>query len=71
MPLFSYKIRDADGNLMEGQAEAFSADALASQFQASHTVPISITEANEKQSLDLGKYLKCLVNKFFLFLLQM
>jgi len=58
MPLFSYKIRDADGNLKEGQAEALSADALASQFQASHTVPISITEVNEKQSLDIGKYLK-------------
>ena len=43
---------------MEGQAEAFSADALASQFQASHTIPISITETEEKQNLDLGKYLK-------------
>ena len=58
MPLFSYKIRDIDGNLKEGQAEAFSADALASQFQASHTIPISITEMNEKQNLDIGKYLK-------------
>ena len=58
MPLFRYKVRDAEGQLLEGQAEAFSADALASQFQASHTVPISITEIEEKQNQDLGKYLK-------------
>jgi len=58
MPFFSYKVRDVDGNLLEGQAEAFSAEMLANQFQASHAIPISITETKEKQNLDLGKYLK-------------
>ncbi len=58
MPLFSYKVRDADGNLLEGQTEAFSAEVLAGQFQASHAIPISITETKQKQSLDFGKYFK-------------
>ena len=58
MPFFNYKVRDADGNLVEGEAEAFSAEVLAGQFQASHAIPISITETKEKQPLDLGKYLK-------------
>ncbi|MDA3903083.1 MAG: type II secretion system F family protein [Desulfuromusa sp.] len=58
MPLFRYKVRDVDGNLQEGQVEAFSAEALASQFQASHAIPISITETAHKQSFDVGKYLK-------------
>jgi MSHA biogenesis protein MshG len=58
MPLFRYKIRDVDGNLQEGQVEAFSAEALASQFQASHAIPISISEMVQKQSLDVGKHLK-------------
>ncbi|MEA3362038.1 MAG: type II secretion system F family protein [Thermodesulfobacteriota bacterium] len=58
MPFFSYKVRDADGNLLEGNAEAFSAEALAGQFQASHVIPISITETKQKQDLDFGKYFK-------------
>jgi len=58
MPLFQYKIRDVDGNLLEGQAEAFSAEALASQFQVSHATPISITETAESHDLEIGKYLK-------------
>lgn len=57
MPFFQYKVRDPEGNLLEGQVEAFSAEALASQFQASHTIPISITEITEKQGIDLGKLL--------------
>lgn len=57
MPFFQYKVRDSDGNLLEGQVEAFSAEALASQFQTSHTIPISITEITEKQGIDLGKLL--------------
>ncbi|MEA3545574.1 MAG: type II secretion system F family protein, partial [Thermodesulfobacteriota bacterium] len=57
-PLFSYKVRDIDGNLQEGQAEALSAEALAGQFQANQAIPISITEINEKQTLNVGKYLK-------------
>ncbi|MCW8893770.1 MAG: type II secretion system F family protein [Deltaproteobacteria bacterium] len=55
MPFFRYKVRDAEGNLVEGQVEAFSAAALASQFQASQTIPISITEVAETQNIDLGK----------------
>ena len=58
MPFFHYKIRDAEGNLLEGETEAFSAEALAGQFQASHAIPISITETVQKQSLDLGQYFK-------------
>jgi len=58
MPFFRYKVRDADGNLLEGLVEAFSAEALASQFQASHAIPISISETEQKQSLDFEKYLK-------------
>lgn len=58
MPLFSYKVRDADGTLLEGHTEAFSAEVLAGQFQASHAIPISITETKQKQNLDFGKYLK-------------
>ena len=50
MPFYQYKIRDAQGVLVEGEAEAFSADALASQFIASHSTPISITEVDEKKS---------------------
>jgi len=44
MPRFKYKIRDADGNLVEGQTEALSADALANQFQVSHAIPLDIQE---------------------------
>ena len=47
MPFYRYKVRDAEGNLLEGLVEAFSAEALASQFQASHAIPISIAETAE------------------------
>jgi len=49
MPLFNYKIRDADGNLVEGQSEALSAEALANQFQVSHAIPLKITEIAVKK----------------------
>ena len=49
MPVFNYKIRDADGNLVEGQTEALSADALANQFQVSHAIPLSISEVIAKK----------------------
>lgn len=55
MPLYHYKIRDAQGALLEGQAESFSAEALASQFMASHATPISITEVEEVKQVDLGR----------------
>ncbi|MEE4254226.1 MAG: type II secretion system F family protein [Desulfuromusa sp.] len=57
MPLFQYKARDAAGNLLEGQAEAFSAEALANQFQASNTIPISISVIDQKETFDLSRYL--------------
>ncbi len=49
MPVYRYKVRDSSGNLLEGQAESFSAEALASQFQASHSMPISITEVKQSK----------------------
>lgn len=58
MPLFRYKVRNADGNLQEGTVEAFSADALAGQFQASNAIPISISEIAETSSIDLGNVLR-------------
>jgi MSHA biogenesis protein MshG len=58
MPVFSYKVKDADGNLQEGTIEAFSAEALASQFQANNAIPINIAEVTESAGLDLGKILR-------------
>jgi len=57
MPFFRYKARDADGKLLEGEVEAFSAEALAIQFQTSHVTPISISETVKKESLSLGQSL--------------
>ena len=57
MPLFNYKIRDAAGNLVEGQAEALSADALANQFQMSHAIPLSISAvAVKKKSVSMKNF---------------
>lgn len=58
MPVFNYKVKDADGNLQEGTVEAFSAEALASQFQANNAMPINIAEVTESAGLDLGKILR-------------
>ncbi len=44
MPYFRYKIRTADGSIAEGEVEALSAEALASQFQMSQALPIRIDE---------------------------
>ena len=44
MPFFDYKVRDAEGRLLEGQVEALSAEALAGQFQVSNAMPIRIVE---------------------------
>lgn len=55
MPLFRYKARDADGNLLQGQVEASSPEALASQFQISHAIPVSIVEVVETKKLDLSE----------------
>lgn len=55
MPFYRYKVRDSDGKLFEGQAESVSAEALAVQFQASHSIPISITEIKKPVGIDLGK----------------
>jgi len=44
MPFFAYKVRDANGQLLEGEAEALSAEALADQFQTAQAIPIKISE---------------------------
>ncbi|NCP04002.1 MAG: type II secretion system F family protein [Deltaproteobacteria bacterium] len=56
MPFYHYTARDNQGKLLEGQAEALSADALAAQFQASQLMPIRITQVVEKTSLDLARF---------------
>jgi MSHA biogenesis protein MshG len=58
MPLFRYKVRDADGKLQQGTVEAFSADALASQFQAGNAIPISISEIAETAGIDFSGFLR-------------
>lgn len=58
MPFYRYKARDTDGKLLEGQAEAASAEALAAQFQASNAIPITIEETAGKQDLPFGQRLK-------------
>lgn len=58
MPLFRYKVRDADGNTLQGQAEAGSAEALAGLFKGQEALPIEIVELPRKRSLSLGKLLK-------------
>lgn len=55
MPLFQYKARDAAGKLLQGQAEAFSAEALAEQLQTGQVIPISITAVEVKKGIDFGK----------------
>lgn len=55
MPFYRYKVRDVDGNLLEGQAEAVSAEALAIQFQSSHAIPVSITEVKESAGIDFSR----------------
>jgi len=58
MPLFKYKIRDADGNLHEGEAEATSADALANKFLNTNATPINISQIEQTTPFDLAKYLR-------------
>lgn len=54
MPFFRYKGRDASGNLLQGQVEAVSAEALANQLQSGNILPITIEETeNKKASLNL------------------
>ncbi|PLX83705.1 MAG: MSHA biogenesis protein MshG [Desulfuromonas sp.] len=55
MPYYRYKARDQAGSLNEGQLEASSADALASQLQASQMVPVSIVEIAGKSALPLSQ----------------
>lgn len=54
MPFYRYKVRDAEGNLLEGQTEAVSAEALAIQFQSGHAIPVSIIEVKQPAGIDLG-----------------
>ena len=58
MPLFKYKVRDAEGILREGEAEATSADALANKFLNSNATPINISQIEKAASFDLAKYLR-------------
>ena len=53
MPLYRYKVKSADGNLVEGEVEALSSELLAHQFQGSGAIPISIIEIAQKKSVDL------------------
>lgn len=55
MPLYRYKIRDAQGNTHQGESEASSAEALASLFQSQQSIPIDIVEIPAKASLSLGR----------------
>ncbi len=55
MPFFRYKVRDADGKLQEGVAEAVTAEALAGQFQTNNAIPISISPSAEKKRRTIGK----------------
>ncbi|HMB17095.1 MAG TPA: hypothetical protein VKN62_12365, partial [Pelovirga sp.] len=58
MPLYRYKIRDAQGNTHQGESEATSAEGLASLFQAQQAIPIDIVEIPAKASLSLEKLFK-------------
>ncbi len=58
MPLFKYKARDVDGTLLEGETEAISADALATQFANRNATPIKISQIEKKEQLDIGKYFR-------------
>ncbi|MFO7813864.1 MAG: type II secretion system F family protein, partial [Pelovirga sp.] len=58
MPLYRYKIRDAQGNTHQGESEASSAEGLASLFQAQQAIPIDIVEIPAKASLSLEKLLR-------------
>ncbi len=58
MPLYRYKIRDAQGNTQQGESEASSAEGLASLFQAQQMIPIAIDEIPDRASLSLEKLLK-------------
>ncbi len=58
MPLYRYKIRDAQGNAHQGESEASSAEALASLFQSQQAIPIDIVEVPAKPSLSLEKLFK-------------
>jgi len=58
MPLYRYKIRDAQGNTHQGESEASSAEGLASLFQAQQMIPIAIDEIPARASLSLEKLFK-------------
>jgi len=55
---FQYRARNAEGQLLQGQIEALTADAVAGQLQAGGTMPLSITEvaAPLKKSVKKGNF---------------
>jgi len=58
MPFFKYKVRDAEGVLREGEAEATSADALANKFLNSNATPINIVQFKKTESFSFANYLR-------------
>ncbi len=58
MPLYRYKIRDAQGNTHQGESEASSAEALAALLQSQQAIPVDIVEIPAKASLSLAKLFK-------------
>lgn len=55
MPFFAYKVRDAEGKLIEGEIEALSAEVLAGQFQAGDAIPIHIREVAARKASKVGQ----------------
>ena len=58
MPFFKYKVRDAEGVLREGEAEATSADDLANKFLNSNATPINIVQIKKTKSYSFVKSLR-------------
>lgn len=58
MPIYHFKVKNAEGIIQEGRTEAFSAEALASQFQAGGAVPITISEIRQTSGPSLGSILR-------------
>ncbi len=54
MPLYRYKVKDADGQLVEGEVEALSSELLATQLQGQGAIPISIVEIAQKKAAGIN-----------------
>ncbi len=49
MPLYRYKARNKDGEMVSSKREAIAADMVASQLLKSGIVPVDITEVKERK----------------------